>query len=214
MTSGRDLVLASTASAAPPLVPEVVLRTTAGLTALWQALADGDEAVPPPFWAVPWVGGQVVARWVLDHPGEVAGRRVLDLAAGSGLCALAAARAGAASVLAVDVDPVAGEAVRVNAEANDLPVEVLVADLLDGPVPDGVEVVLAGDVYYDAAMAARFLPWLRAAAVAGCRVLLGDPGRDYLPRDGMTRLAAYDVPTTVELEGVPVKSAVVYAVTR
>jgi predicted nicotinamide N-methyase len=135
---------------------------------------------------------------------------VLDLATGSGLCALAAARAGAASVTAVDVDPVAVEAVRLNAAANDLAVEAVCADLLDGPPPTA-DVVLAGDVFYDAEMAARVEPWLRAATGA---VHVGDPGRHYLPRQGLTGVASYEIPTTRELEGVAVKRVRVYRLER
>jgi predicted nicotinamide N-methyase len=159
------------------------------------------EDGPPPFWAFAWLGGQALARYVLDHPAEVRGLRVLDLATGSGLAALAAARAGAAHVTAVDVDPHSAAAVRLNAQLNDLAVDVLLADVLADQPPD-VDVVLAGDVCYDREMTPRVLAWL--GRVRG-RVLLGDPGRDYLPRSGFDELASYDVPTTRALEGVEVK---------
>jgi predicted nicotinamide N-methyase len=170
-----------------------------------------DATLPPPFWAFAWLGGQAVARHVLDRPAEVAGRRVLDLATGSGLCALAAARAGAADVQGVDVDPVALVAAGLNAERNGLEVVLHERDPLDEPLPPDVDVVLAGDVFYDAAMAERVQPWLVAAARGGARVLLGDPGRHYLPRALLTELAAYDLPTTRELEGVLVRTTRVYA---
>ena len=159
------------------------------------------EDGPPPYWAFAWLGGQALSRYVLDHPAEVAGLRVLDLASGSGLVALAAARAGAAGVTAVDVDPHSATAARLNAGLNGLDVEVLIADLLDDPPPD-VDVVLAGDVCYDRDMTPRVLAWL--SRFPG-RVLLGDPGRAYLPQTGFAEVAAYDVPTTRALEGVEVK---------
>jgi predicted nicotinamide N-methyase len=179
----------------------------------WASLQDelDDSSLPPPFWAFAWLGGQAVARYVLDAPQEVAGRRVLDLATGSGLCGLAALRAGAVAVTAVDVDPVAVTAARLNAELNELPLQVAQHDVLEDPPPD-VDVVLAGDVFYDAAMAARVQPWLLAAHRAGARVLIGDPGRHYLPRALLHELAEYDIPTTRDLEGVLVKPTRVYAV--
>ena len=208
----RALVLARTRLQRPPAVPELLLHLADDLDGLWEDLQreldDGD--LPPPFWAFAWLGGQALARHLLHRPAEVAGRRVLDLATGSGLCALAARRAGAAEVHAVDVDPVAGAAVALNAERNGLAVRVEVRDLLDEPPPD-VDVVLAGDVCYDARMTTRVLPWLAAARSAGARVLLGDPGRHYLPQSGLALLSEHDVPTTRELEGVLVKRVRVHA---
>ena len=184
-------------------MPELVLHLAEGMDPLWEDLAeelhDGD--LPPPFWAFAWLGGQGLARYLLDHPSEVQGRSVLDLATGSGLCALAAARAGAARVRAVDVDPVCAAAVALNAEANGLSVQFEQRDLLD-EAPPGVAVVLAGDVLYDARMSERVLSWLRTAHEAGARVLLGDPVRHYLPSTGLVVLAEHDVETKRELEGV------------
>ena len=179
----------------------------------WASLqAELDDAtLPPPFWAFAWLGGQAVARHVIDTPAEVAGRRVLDLATGSGLCALAAALAGAAHVEAVDVDPVAVAAAGLNAARSGVDVVVRQDDVLGQPLPPDVDVVLAGDVFYDAAMADRVQPWLLAAHRSGARVLLGDPGRHYLPRALLTELAAYDLATTRELEGVLVRTTRVYA---
>ena len=145
---------------------------------------------------------------MLDHPELVLGTRVLDLATGSGLVALAARRAGARAVLACDVDPLAGEAVAANAAANRLAVSWLQADLLDGPVP-AVDVVLAGDVLYEQRMASRVLTWLDSFDGV---VLLGDPGRDYLPHGRFSEVAAYDVPTTRELEGVVIKRTRVFRI--
>lgn len=184
-----------------PLVPELQLHQADDMHGLWEAVGGSS----PPYWAFPWLGGQALARHVLDTD-LVRGRRVLDLATGSGLVALAALRAGAVSVLASDVDPLAGEAVAANAAANGLVVPFTSEDLLDGPVPD-VEVVLAGDVLYERQLAARVLTWL--GSFTGV-VLLGDPGRDYLPHGRFREVAAYDVPTSRELEGVAVKRTRVY----
>jgi predicted nicotinamide N-methyase len=186
-----------------PFVPEVLLHQADDLHGLWEAV--GGDA--PPYWAFPWLGGQALARYVLDHD-VVRSRRVLDLATGSGLVAVGAALAGAADVLAVDVDPLAVQAVAANAAVNGVRVRALLADLLDGPVPD-VDVLLAGDVCYEREMAGRVLSWL--GSFEGV-VLLGDPGRDYLPREGLTEVAAYDLPTTRELEGVARKHVRVYRV--
>ncbi len=209
----RRLVLARTRPTRPAVVPELELHLADDMEAAWTSLQAelDDETLAPPFWAFAWLGGQAVARHVLDTPAEVAGRRVLDLATGSGLCALAAARAGAAHVEAVDVDPIAVAAAALNAERNGVGLVLRVHDVLDEPLPAGVEVVLAGDVFYDAAMAERVQPWLLAAHRGGARVLVGDPGRHYLPRALLTEVVAYDVPTTRELEGVRVRTTRVYA---
>jgi predicted nicotinamide N-methyase len=184
-----------------PFVPEVILHQADDMHALWESL--GTPA--PPYWAFPWLGGQALARYVLDDA-DLSGKRVLDLATGSGLVAIAAMKAGARSVLASDIDPLSAEAVAANAAANDVEVMWTGLDLLDGPVPH-VDVVLAGDVLYEQQMAARVLSWLRGF---GGTVLLGDPGRDYLPQQGLLELAAYDIHTTRELEGVPVKRVRVF----
>lgn len=207
----REVVLSRTRLQSPPVVPELRLHVADDMDQAWASLQEelDNGALPPPYWAFAWLGGQVVARHVLDAPALVAGRSVLDLATGSGLCALAARLAGAASVLAVDVDAFAIEAVGLNAAANGLDVEARCDDLLDA-MPPAVDVVLAGDVFYDAAMSERVQPWLLAAARAGSRVVVGDPGRHYLPRALMSELAACDVPTTRELEGVEVKTVRVY----
>jgi len=207
----RDVVLSRSRLQRPPVVPELELHLADDMDAAWASLQRelDDGELPPPFWAFAWLGGQAVARHVLDHPGLVAGRTVLDLASGSGLCALAAVRSGAADVLAVDVDQYAVEAARLNAAHNELALTVRCADLLDDEPPT-VDVVLAGDVFYDAKMSERVQPWLLAARAAGSRVVVGDPGRHYLPRALLRELGAYDVPTTRDLEGVEVKRVVVY----
>jgi predicted nicotinamide N-methyase len=196
-----------------PLVPEIPLYMATEVTPLWHAteawLAARD--VPPPFWAFAWSGGQAIARYLLDAPHAVRGARVLDFASGSGLVAIAAAKAGAARVIAVDVDPFAEAAIGLNAALSKVDVEARSRDLVGAPLPD-VDVVTAGDVFYDRAAAARFEPWLRALAREGTRVLVGDPGRAYLPAHGLRALAAYDVATPIDLEGATTRHARVFQV--
>jgi len=191
-------------------VPEVRLHQADDAVGLWE-LTEGEfrSDQPPPFWAFAWAGGQALARYVTDHPDLVAGRRVLDLAAGSGLVAIAAARAGATAVRAVEVDPLAVAAVAVNAEANGVRLDAELADILDGDAGDA-EVVLAGDVFYSAAMARRMLRFLLTAARAGATVLVGDPDRAFLPRDRFDPVASYEVPVPETLESVRVKRATVW----
>ena len=188
-----------------PNVPELLLHQADDIHELWQETGpDG----PPPYWAFAWLGGQALARHVLDHPHLVRDRQVLDLATGSGLVALAAARAGAASVLAVDVDPLAGEAVAANGVANGLDVDWLCGDLLDGAAPE-VDVVLAADVLYDREMAPRMLAWLRSC---DADVLVADPGRDYCPAHELTEVASYTLPADLALEGMPRRRTRIFAV--
>ncbi len=216
MSSGAHLaalVRSRTRLQTPPLVPELRLHLAEDITAAWQHVEAelGRGALDPPYWAFAWVGGQALARYLLDTPEVVRGRRVLDLATGSGLLALAARLAGATDVLAVDTDPLAVAAVAENAAANGLAVRARCVDLTGGPVPDA-DVLLAGDVCYDREMTDLVLPFLRRAAAAGLEVLLGDPGRHYLPRAGLTPLAEYAVPTTRELEGTVLKRVRVHRV--
>jgi predicted nicotinamide N-methyase len=166
-------------------------------------------AMNPPFWAFAWVGGQAVARYLLDHPADVAGKRVVDVGAGSGLCAIAALKAGAAHALAADVDPLCEEAVALNARANGVSVTFSGSDLLDADPPD-TDLILAGDVCYEKPLAERVLSWLKRAHGRGVRVLIGDPGRPPFRREGLVRLADYQVPTTRELEDRPVKQTGVF----
>lgn len=192
----------NTAIAAPPLVPEIRLHLATEVTPLWQATEDSlaQGAVPPPFWAFAWAGGQALARYLLDHPEMVAGRAVLDFGAGSGLVAIAAAKAGAASVTAADIDPFAAAAIAANAALNGVAIEVVTADLLE-TAGTWWPVVTAGDICYEKPMTERAMRWLRRLAGRGSTVLLGDPGRAYLPSTGLCELARYDVPTSHELEG-------------
>ena len=190
-------VRAHTRPVRPELVPEVELLVASDVVALWEAMEteQGRTSTDPPFWAAAWPGGQALARYVLDHPELVAGRSVLDLGAGSGLVSVAAVRAGATAVLASDVDPFALTAVAVNAERNDADGITVVGDVLGGEPPD-VAVILAGDVCYDREMTDRVLPFLQAARDRGIEVLIGDPGRIYLPEDRLAALAVYAVPDT------------------
>jgi predicted nicotinamide N-methyase len=194
-------IRARTALVAPPLVPEIRLHLATEVTPLWLATEDELQAMnlPPPYWAFAWPGGQAVARHLLDHPGLVRGRRVLDFAAGSGLGAVASALAGAAEVLAAEIDPMAISAIRLNAEANGVAVGIAEGDVVGDPLP-GIDVVLAGDVCYERPMAERVIAWLRPLAAAGKTVLMGDPGRAYLPKSGLEFVARHEVPTPLDLE--------------
>lgn len=189
-----------TAPAPVPLVPELLLRQAAEVHGLWQAAhAEPGAWEDSPYWAFPWAGGQALSRYLLDHPGLVRGRRVADFATGSGLVAIAALRAGAAEVVALDRDPFAEAAVALNAAANGVAVLFRAGDAIGAPLP-GVEVLLAGDVFYERGLAERSLRWFGELAARGVRVLAGDAGRAYAPAAGFTELAAYEVPTTTAIE--------------
>ena len=205
-------ILGNTRLQAPPHCPELSLHLADEVTPIWRMTEEAlsEIGLPPPFWAFAWAGGQAVARYVLDHPEAVAGKRVLDFATGSGLVAIAAMRAGALSALGSDIDGFCGPAVALNAQANGVEVAFTDADLLDGPAPD-VEVILAGDICYEQPLAGRVLAWLTAARAQGRTVLIGDPMRTYFPREGLVRLAEYQVPTTRELEDYEVKRTSVWA---
>ncbi|TPW04168.1 MAG: ribosomal L11 methyltransferase [bacterium] len=207
-------ILANTRLQPVPHAPEISLWLADEVTPIWRLTEEelGEMGLPPPFWAFAWAGGQGLARWLLDNPAEVAGKRVLDLAAGSGLVGIAAMQAGAASVLCADIDPFCGAAVALNAQANAVVLAFTDTDLLDGPPPD-VDVICAGDVFYEQPMAGRVLAWLTAAADRGTRVLVGDPLRTYFPKQGFDLLAEYVVPTTRELEDDAVKRTRVWTLT-
>lgn len=203
-------IRANTALIAPPHVPEIRLHLADEAHDLWQRTEEELEAIglPPPFWAFAWAGGQGLARHVLDNAGLVQGRKVLDFASGSGLVAIAAAKAGAAHVLAADIDAFCAAAVRLNAAANGVAVDFTDNDLVGTP---GVwDVILAGDVFYDRAFADRLLPWFAQMRICGCEILVGDPGRAYLPKTGLEGLATYEVPVTRALEDTEVKKTTVW----
>lgn len=214
--SAEDYVLANTQVRPAPFVPELVLHLGADIVGLWERTEAwaGDPGLAPPFWAFAWAGGLGLARYVLDRPESVRDLRVLDLATGCGVVAVAAAVAGAEQVTANDVEPLALAAARVNAEANGVRVGVLPGDLLTGGFDadplEGLDVVLAGDVFYDRDLAADVLPFLQRAAERGIRVLVGDPGRRYLPRTLLLRLARYDVPVPRDLESTDIATVTVW----
>jgi predicted nicotinamide N-methyase len=210
-TGQRAFILRNTRLQRPPLLPELQLYLADEAMPTWQRFAQelGYEDVVPPFWAFAWAGGQAIARYLLDHPTEVAGKRVVDLATGSGLCAIAALKAGAVSVLASDIDPFSQEVVALNARANNVSVAFTGRDLLEAD-PPVTDVILAGDLCYEQPMADRVLAWLRTARARGIRVLIGDPGRQYFSQEGLILLAGYEVATTRELEDRDVKWAGVY----
>lgn len=208
----RAFVLDNTTALPVPLCPEIVLHVADEALALWaRTEAELDEiGLPAPFWAFAWAGGQALARHVLDHPALVAGRRVLDLGAGSGLVGIAAMLAGAAHVTASDPDPWAIAAIGINAAANGVTVTATAADLLDGDAA-GFNVILVGDLFYEKPLAKRVLAFLDHAQAAGATALIGDPGRSYLPKDRLLRLAEYSVPTTRALEDSEIKLTAVWS---
>ena len=191
-----------------PFVPEIRLLTAAEPFGLW----DRTERDAPPFWAFPWAGGQALARYVLDHPGTVCGRRVLDVASGSGLVAIAAAKAGAASVVAGDIDQNAVTAIGINSPANGVTVDCETFDLAADDTR-GAELILAADVFYQRELAGLALRFLTGAARSGADVLVADPGRAFLPAASLTPLTSYEVPVLTVLEDVPVKQVTIYRLT-
>ncbi len=203
-------VLANTVVAAPPLVPEIKLRLTSEITPLWHATEASlkRDQLPPPYWAFAWAGGQALARHILDHPGLVRGRSVLDFGAGSGVVAIAAAISGA-RVTAAEIDPFAAAAIALNAELNQVEVAIERHDVI-GREPAPWQTVLAGDMCYERPLAERLTAWLRALAARGVAVLLGDPGRAYLPSEGLEAIGRYDVPTPLELEDRTTREGVVW----
>jgi predicted nicotinamide N-methyase len=210
--SPRAFVLRHTRLRPVPGLQEIRLHLADEVLMVWRAVQvemdDVDASLP--YWAVDWSGGLALSHYLREHPEDVAGRRVLDLGSGSGLCAIASMRAGAARATGADIDPFAAAAIELNARANGRRVTVVRRDVLDEEPPD-VDVILAGDCWYDADLAGRVLPWLRRARAGGIEVLVGDPGRRYLPTDELVELATYEVRTTTELEDLAQKQGRVYA---
>jgi predicted nicotinamide N-methyase len=209
-TDPETFIRANTGIMAPPHVPEIRLYLASEAHDLWLKTEEELEEIglPPPFWAFAWAGGQGLARHILDHPALVEGKRVIDFASGSGLVAIAAMKAGATSVLAVDIDPWARTAIRLNAALNGVAVSFASSDIIGNE--RSADVYLAGDVFYDKAFADRLLPWFTALAARGAAVLVGDPGRAYCPRERMQMLATYQVPVTRALEDSEVKKTTVW----
>lgn len=208
--TAERFILDNTAPMAPPHVREITLRLADEAHDLWRRTEEelAEIGLPPPFWAFAWAGGQGLARYVLDHPEIVSGRRVLDFASGSGLVAIAAMKAGAVSVEAADIDPFCETAIRLNAAANDVTIGFNSQDQVG--IDSGWDVVLAGDVFYEKPFADRLLPWFSTLKARGTDILIGDPGRAYLPRTGLERLATYEVPVTRALEDAEIKRTTVW----
>jgi predicted nicotinamide N-methyase len=211
----KAFIRANTRLKPVPHVPEISLHVADKAVPIWQKTEKELDALglPPPYWAFAWAGGQALARYVLDHPDLVCGKRVLDLAAGSGLVAIAAAKAGAAPVIAAEIDAFAEHAIALNAEQNGAYIEVLIQDLLDRPPPRDprYDVILVGDLFYERDTAERALAFLERHAAAGARVLIGDPGRTYLPKQRLERLAEYAIPVIRDLEDLEIKRTAVWA---
>ncbi|WP_430702074.1 class I SAM-dependent methyltransferase [Mesorhizobium captivum] len=208
--TAKRFILDNTALMAPPHVPEVLLHLADEAHDLWLRTEEelAEIGLPPPFWAFAWAGGQGLSRYVLDHPATVRGKRVLDFASGSGMVAIAALKAGAAEVIAADIDPFCEAVIALNLEANGVKAEFLDADCID--TDDGWDVVLAGDVFYDKPLADRLAPWFATLTARGADILVGDPGRAYLPKKGLQSLAVYQVPVTRVLEDAEVKRTTVW----
>ena len=206
----RDFILANTGLQTPPHVPEINLHLADEAHDLWHKTEEelATIGLPPPFWAFAWAGGQGVARHILDHPETVFGKTVLDFASGSGLVAIAAMKSGAKSVLASDIDPFALPAIKINAAANNVTITPTLNDLIDQD--HGWDVVLAGDVFYEKPLADRLIPWFSKLAERGARIIVGDPGRAYLPKGRLEQLAVYTVPVTRALEDAEVKRTTVW----
>jgi predicted nicotinamide N-methyase len=209
-TDPESFILGNTAVTAPPHVAEIRLYLADEAHDLWLKTEEELEAIglPPPFWAFAWAGGQGLARYLLDRPDVVADKRVLDFASGSGLVAIAAMKAGAASVLAADIDPWTGTAIKLNSRLNDVEIGFTSENRLGRPID--ADILLAGDVFYDKSFADALIPWFTALVAEGKTVIVGDPGRSYCPKHLMAPLATYQVPVTRALEDAEVKRTTVW----
>jgi predicted nicotinamide N-methyase len=194
-----------------PLTPEIHLNLAHEAVPLWQKTEEelGEIGLPPPFWAFAWAGGQALARYVLDNPETVKSKSVIDIASGSGLVAIAAMKAGASRVLAADIDNFAEASMAINAEANHVTLSTTSNDLLLS-LPPQVDIILVGDLFYEKSIAEKVFTWLTTAKANGTNVLIGDPGRSYLPKDKLTKLAEYSVPVTRDLEDAEIKRTAVW----
>lgn len=210
--SARAFVVRHTRLRPVPGLEEIRLHLADEVLPLWHAvqIETRDEDAALPYWAFAWAGGLAIGRYLREHPEAAAGRRVFDLGSGSGLCAIAALRAGASAVTASDIDAFAAAAIDLNARANGGRVTVAGRDVLDEDIPE-VDVIVAGDCWYEARFAERVLPWLHRAREAGIDILVGDPGRRYLPIGELGELASYEVRTTTELEDLELKQGRVFA---
>lgn len=206
-----EFIINQTEILSPPLVPEVKLHLAHESVPLWQKTEEelGEMGLAPPFWAFAWAGGQALARYILDNPVLVKDRAVIDLASGSGLVGIAAMKAGAKSVLAADIDPFSAAAITLNANLNQVTISVTTNDILGSPLPT-VDVLLVGDLFYEQALASRVFTFAEAAKAAGMTVLIGDPGRSYLPKDRLEKCAEYSVPVSRDLEDSEIKRSAVW----
>ena len=208
----EEIIRGSTTLSPVVLVPEIRLYQASEPMSVWQHTeqATGRTGLDPPFWAFAWAGGQALARYLLDHPEAVTGRHVIEVASGSGLVAIAAVLAGAAGVTAYDIDPLAATAITANAEANCVAVPAVCTDVLSGLPPDGTDLVLVADAFYERDLAAQVLRFAERSQARGAAVLAGDFGRAYLPRARLAPLASYDVPGLAALEDADVKRTTVW----
>ncbi len=205
-------ILDNTSLVCPPHAPEIRLHLASESHALWLKTEEELEEIglPPPFWAFAWAGGQGLARWLLDNPQSVRGKRVLDLATGSGLVAIAAAKCGATRVTANDIDPWCEAAVQLNADANSVTLDFDGRDLAGTGMQEDWQIILAGDVFYSKDMVESLVQWFDKALSLGCDIIVGDPGRAYLPRERLSELASYQVAVTRDLEDSEVKKTTVW----
>ena len=212
MTDPTTFIFENTTLLPVPLTPEIHLHLAHEAVPLWQKTEDelGEIGLPPPFWAFAWAGGQALARYVLDNPETVANKHVIDLASGSGLVAIAAMKAGADYVLAADIDSFAVAAIALNAKANKIAITTTSTDLLQSP-PPVIDTILVGDLFYEKSTAESVFAWATRAKAQGTFVLIGDPGRSYLPKDKLIKLAEYNVPVTRDLEDAEIKQTAVWS---
>lgn len=211
MIDNTGFIIANTRLLTTSLVPEISLHLAEESLPIWRKTEEelGEIGLPPPYWAFAWAGGQALARYILDNAGPFAGRRVIDIGAGSGIGAIAAAKTGAAAVAASDIDALAVAAIGLNAAANGVTIVATADDWLGGHAPTA-DIVLVGDLFYERALAEQVIAFVRAAAARGSLVLVGDPRRSYFPTDSFTAVAQYEVPVTRELEDAEIKRAAVW----
>lgn len=211
-TVHQDFILANTVLSSAPACPEVALWLATEVTPLWEATEASlsQSNLPPPYWAFCWAGGQALTRTLLDRPDLVAGKRVLDFAAGGGSAGIAAALKGAAHVEIAEIDPFAIASIGLNAKANGVDVVTVLDDLVG--VANRWDVVVAGDVCYERAMTDHIWPWLKQLALDGAMVLMADPGRAYLPKLGLMELSRLVVPTSLDLEDRTSREVVIYTI--
>jgi predicted nicotinamide N-methyase len=211
MIDRSGFILANTRLMAPPLVPEIRLHLAEESLPIWRKTEEelGEMGLPPPYWAFAWAGGQALARYILDHADKLSRRTVIDVGAGSGISAIAAAKVDAAHVEASDIDAIAVAAIGLNADTNGVSVAATSDDWL-GDAPPPADILLVGDLFYERPLAERVMAFVQAAAARGSLVLVGDPRRNYFPKDAFTAVAHYEVPVTRELEDAEIKRAAVW----